>query len=149
MVLLVFLPPHLTGKSWKCPRLRATRRRGGSLFPADPISEMSVVVCWRHRVCALQAPALRDGGWGGGGQQQHNGATDVPPPLPRAHRALGCPFGMSLWGHTGGWVGDICSALSILCWDVADFLLQGCISVLEAALKLGFPTICIPDVFQT
>lgn len=53
---------------------------------------MSVVVCWRHRVCALQAPALRAGG-GGGGQQQHNGVTDVPPPT------APCPqsSGMSLW----------------------------------------------------
>lgn len=97
-------------------------------------------------LCRLQPSEL---GGGGAGSSSTMGRPMSPPPLPRAHRALGCPFGMSLWSHTGGWVGDICSALSILCWDVADFLLQGCISVLEAALKLGFPTICIPDVFQT
>lgn len=79
-------PPNLLlVNPGNAPCLRATWWRGGNLFPADPISEMSVVVCWRHRVCALQAPALRTrgGGGGGGGRQlQHNGAADVPPPAP-------------------------------------------------------------------
>lgn len=32
-------------------------RSKGSLFPAAPLPEVSVVVCWRHHVCPLQPPA--------------------------------------------------------------------------------------------
>lgn len=105
MALVVVHGPSLTGKSWKCPRLRVTRWRGGSLFPADPISEMSVVVRWRQRVCALQAPAPgRSSGEHGGGLWAviaWGGEGVVPPfrPVPRV-----TPHGsrMSLLGSVCG-----------------------------------------------
>lgn len=97
-------PPNLLlVNPGNAPCLRATWWRGGNLFPADPISEMSVVVCWRHRVCALQAPALRTGGGGGWWWWQAAAAqwgSRCPPPRPVPIKLWDAPLGSH--GGLGG-----------------------------------------------
>lgn len=89
---------------------------------------------------AGSSPQNQGGGWWQAAAAQWG--SRCPPPPPRAHKAVGCPFGVT-WRVRWG---DIWSAVSIFCWDVVDFLLRGCIPVLEAALKLRFPT--SPGIFQ-